>query len=925
MDIVFHRAEGDYIYYYGKDGREIAVLDLVGGFGASLFGHNHPELLGIAQRTLADHLPFNAQASVRGRAGRLAEALSERVGRFTGRQYVTTLASTGTEAVEAAIKHAELERFNNHQLFLAKALEDVRRLRIRLRAGTAYLPHDFLKTSGDLLCNVPFETLGAMLQGFEVAVNNALNAQPQFLAIAGDFHGKSTGSLQLTYREEFRNPWKNIGVKVAFVPSEDQGTLERVVDCARINLPEISYEEDGRVALRYSSLVNVAACFCEPIQGEGGIHELSPRFLQALRSSADAEGFPLVIDEIQTGMGRCGTFLASERTNTRGDYYLLSKSLGGGLSKISALLVDSERYQNEFGYLHTSTFADDDYSSTIALGALALMDRDDSALIKGCSETGEELLNSLRCLQERFPEQIRDVRGRGLMIGVELAPQTKSSSPLLRVLSEQNGLSYLVSGYLLHEHAIRVAPTLADRAVIRIEPSAYFTIESCKRFCGALEHFLTDLRDANAARLLAFAMGSRAAHEVHHVSYGSPAHAAAVAPAEADARVAFLVHFSTPADLQNWEVGLSCFEEADCARFLDRIKGLLHPFILHETEIRSSTGKKVDLVVIGVPFTAAQAVDSMRDGSDWCLDLVREGVETARAMGCTVVGLGGHTSIVSNGGRSLVEDKLVLTNGNSLTVAAAHEAIFRTAKAIGLDLSICRLGVVGAAGNVGAALAELATDEVGQILLIGRKDVNRFLRPIAQRIYASALQSIAEGRCDGGIPRAIRGTQVVRRALSNGSKHSKEFLDWFCQALADELGEEAPIRCSDSMEELKSCELVVSATNSPHPVVSPCHIGYGNVVVCDVAVPQDVESRVEKERPQARVIRGGTVRAPLGQILGIPAIPLRGSELYGCLAETMLLGFVGCNDHFSYGPLSISRVRKIREWAAIHGFEMVDK
>src|SRR5260370_29594742 len=166
MDIVFHRAEGDYVYYRGKDGREIAVLDLVGGFGASLFVHNHPELVGIAQQTLADHLPFNAQASVRGRAGLIAEALSERVRRFTGRQYVITLASTGTEAVEAAIKHAELERFTNNQRFLATAREDVRRLRIRFREGTAFLPHHFLKTSGALLGARPFETLDGLLQIF---------------------------------------------------------------------------------------------------------------------------------------------------------------------------------------------------------------------------------------------------------------------------------------------------------------------------------------------------------------------------------------------------------------------------------------------------------------------------------------------------------------------------------------------------------------------------------------------------------------------------------------------------------------------------------------------------------------------------------------------------------------------------------------
>jgi len=924
MDIVFHRAEGDYVYYHNKDGREIAVLDLIGGFGASLFGHNHPELLGIAQQALADQVPFNGQASVRGRAALLAQALSERVERFTGRQYVITLGSTGAEAVEAAIKHAVLERFKDHQILLAKTREDVRRLRIRLREGTAFLPHDFLKTSGELLGEAPFETLDEMLRAFKVGVDDALETQPRFLAVTGDFHGKSTGSLQLTYREEFRKPWKNIGVRVAFIPSEDEAALEHEVDRAQINLPEISCQENGRVVLQHRPLVNVVACFCEPIQGEGGIHELSPGYLQALRRRADSTGFPLVIDEIQTGMGRCGTFLASERAGIRGDYYLLSKSLGGGLSKISALLVDAERYQNDFDYLHTSTFADDDYSSAIALSALKILDRDDNALIQQCREKGEAFLQALRCLQKRFPAQIRDVRGRGLMIGVELAPQIRSCSPLLRVLSEQNVLSYLVSGYLLHEHAIRVAPTLADRAVIRIEPSAYISHESCEYFCQALEQFLVHLRDADTGRLLAFLMGTKAASEPCAVNRGRST-LPAVCPSKADAHVAFLVHFSTPVDLQKWEAGLSCFREADCARFLDRVKGLLHPFILHETEVRSSTGKKVELTVIGVPFTAAQALDSMREGSDWCLDLVREGVEAARMLGCTVVGLGGYTSIVSNGGRSLVEDELVLTNGNSLTVAAAHEAILRVAKAIGLDLRTCLLGVVGGAGNVGAALAELGADEVGKILLIGRRDVNRFLRPVAQRIYASALQRVAEGSCDRGIAQAISETHVVRHAVRNGYTHSKEFLDGFYQALADEMGDAVPIRCSDSMGELESCQVVVSATNAARPVVSPAHIGYGPVVVCDVAVPQDVESAVESERPQARVIRGGTVRAPLGQILGIPAIPLRGSELYGCLAETILVGFVGCDDHFSYGPLTISRVRQIREWAAIHGFEMLEK
>jgi acetylornithine/succinyldiaminopimelate/putrescine aminotransferase/predicted amino acid dehydrogenase len=924
LDIIFHRAQGDYLYYQDEHGREVEVLDLIGGFGASLFGHNHPELIGVAQKALSDHLPFNAQGSVRGRAGLLAQALSERVGRSTGREYVVTLANTGAEAVEAAIKHAELEKFRQNERLLEKARAQVRMLRLRLREHSAYLPADFCTTAAALLGEPPFETLDAMLTRFDAAVRSALEAAPRFLAIVGGFHGKSTGSLQLTYRKEFREPWKGLGRSVAFIPREDEVALDSEVERARINVPVIRYEADGRVVLGQSTLVNIVACFSEPVQGEGGIHELSPGFLRALRRCADAAGFPLVMDEIQSGMGRCGTFLASELAGVRSDYYLLSKSLGGGLAKISALLVDKERYESEFGYLHTSTFADDDYSSAIALAALAMVDNNDGALIQQCREKGEALLQRLRSLQARFPEQIREVRGRGLMIGVELVPQLTSSSPLLRLLSEQGVLSYLVSGYLLHEHAIRVAPTLADHAVIRIEPSVGVSTESCDRFCRALEDLLTNLRAANTAQLLSFAIGNWTRHWVSPIN-GTDAAPLVRHRGRVDARVAFLVHFSTAADLQNWEKNLSCFEEADCARFLEQTRGLLHPFVLYETEVHSPTGKTVELVVVGVPFTAAQAIKSMREGSDWCLDMVKEGIELARKVGCTVVGLGGHTSIVSDGGRALVEDELVLTSGNSLTVAAAHEALFRVAKRIGLDARTCRLGVVGAAGNVGATLAELAADEVSKILLIARKDADRFLRPVAQRIYRAAFERVVDGHFHRGIAEQIADTKAVRKALSDGHGYLERFLSRIYDFLAEELGDDAPIRFSDSMQDLQSCQLVITATNAARPVVSPAHIADRAVVVCDVAVPQDVEHTVESQRPLARVIRGGIVKAPLGQVLGIPAVPLRGSELYGCLAETILLGFSGCSNHFSYGPLSIARVRQIREWAAIHGFEIAEK
>ena len=110
------------------------------------------------------------------------------------------------------------------------------------------------------------------------------------------------------------------------------------------------YADDGELRLTPNAISRIGAFFFEPIQGEGGIRPLPARFLADARELADAEGFALVADEIQTGMGRTGYFFATEHARVRVDYALLGKSLGGGLTKIGALLVASDRYVEDFLY-----------------------------------------------------------------------------------------------------------------------------------------------------------------------------------------------------------------------------------------------------------------------------------------------------------------------------------------------------------------------------------------------------------------------------------------------------------------------------------------------------------------------------------------------------------------------------------------------
>jgi acetylornithine/succinyldiaminopimelate/putrescine aminotransferase len=165
------------------------------------------------------------------------------------------------------------------------------------------------------------------------------------------------------------------------------------------------------------------------------------------------------------------------------DYLCLSKSLGGGLAKIGALLVKRQRFVEDFSVKHTSTFAEDDFSCDIAYKALELLERDE--LPKRCAALGRFLADQLEELRSIYPDEIREVRSHGLMIGFELQDHSDSRNYTLRMLSRQGYLGYFAAAFLLNEHDIRVVPTLSDPCTLRIEPSAYITERDLIRFVRA--------------------------------------------------------------------------------------------------------------------------------------------------------------------------------------------------------------------------------------------------------------------------------------------------------------------------------------------------------------------------------------------------------------------------------------------------------
>lgn len=868
LDIVYERGEGAYLVGHTSEGRALTVLDMVGGYGACLFGHDAPSVREAARGHLAPGRPYLVQGSVRPNAALLCERLSERVGRATGRSYVVTLASTGAEAVEAALKHAFFERHERERAEADAHARTVRKLRGLLARGELVRGAAF-EAQVERLLGRTEPDLEAIIREVEARRTQSAERRVVLLTLERGFHGKLTGALSLTANDKYKRKGYAIDAKVRTLAPHDVAAFERVLREHQYSVPELVLE-GNELILRERAASDVVALFLEPIQGEGGVHEVPLAMLERAREAADAQGFPLVFDEIQSGMGRTGTFLASEPTGVRADYYTLSKSLGAGIAKVAALLVDADRYVSEFGEVHTSTFAEDELSSAVALAALDLLDADDGALLRTIAERGAYLRERLLSLAGSFPDLVVAVRGRGLMAGIELAKLTHTSSAFLRVVSEQDLLGFVVASYLLHVHGIRALPTLSAANTLRVQPPALITTQEIDRFCEALRQAFILMRMGDARSLVGHLMGMgpratklplpRKAREAR--KKGAP-------------RVAFLAHFPEPRHLREWDPSFADCDDAACARLLERTSGLLEPFVSERAVVRSANGAEVELIVIGLAFTAEQVMDAFKRGdADRYRELVREAFELARKEGATIVGCGGYTSIVSDNCRDLIDDELLVTSGNSVTAAAAVQAALAAATRLGLNE--LRVGVVGALGNLGSVLAELLAPHASSIVLAGRRGGKKRLLPRAQELE----KAIVEAGCS------------------------------------------AVVEVADDLTALTRCNLIVSATNAPRAIIEPRHVADGPVVLVDVAVPGDVAEDVARERPKALVLGGGVAQLPLGQRLSFGGMDLPSGEVYGCLAETLLLGLDRASRSLSVGALTVAGVREASELAARHGFTL---
>jgi len=257
----------------------------------------------------------------------------------------------------------------------------------------------------------------------------ASTKRKKIISTYNSYHGKTLGALSVSGREIYKK-YLNLLPDIYFVEYNNIEQIEQIADN------------------------ETAAIIVEPIQGEGGIIIPNDNYLPKLREICDKNNCLLIIDEVQTGLGRTGYLFEYQRYNIKPDILVLAKALSGGVIPIGAILGNEKAWEifNENPLFHTSTFGGNSLSITAALETIKYTINND--LPKQAQEKGEYFLKNLKELQTKYQDIIKDVRGKGLMIGIELINEEYAASIF----------SYLI------QNGIITAYTLNQPKVIRIEP-----------------------------------------------------------------------------------------------------------------------------------------------------------------------------------------------------------------------------------------------------------------------------------------------------------------------------------------------------------------------------------------------------------------------------------------------------------------------
>jgi putrescine aminotransferase len=275
-----------------------------------------------------------------------------------------------------------------------------------------------------------------------------------FISTENSFHGKSLGSLSVTGRPVFRDPFQPLLHDVAFVPYGDAAAIGK--------------------AIRKET----AAVILEPVQGEGGVIVPPDDYFPKVREICSKHDVLLIADEVQTGLGRTGALFGVNHWNIVPDIMCLAKALSGGVIPCGAFTTRDEIYAafHANPMWHSSTFGNNPLATTAAAKAIEITVRE--RLSERSARLGTALLGRLKGLQEKYPKAILEVRGKGLLMGMEMRDEDLGGA-----LADA-----------LYGRRILVAYALNRPRVIRIEPPLNIPEEYLDRLVEGIDDSLKTLR-----------------------------------------------------------------------------------------------------------------------------------------------------------------------------------------------------------------------------------------------------------------------------------------------------------------------------------------------------------------------------------------------------------------------------------------------
>lgn len=740
--------------------------------------------------------------------------------------------------------------------------------------------------------------------------------RPVILSANNGFHGKTMGAVSATANPIYSEPFLVDTQHFDKIPFNDLDALDQRL-------------QKG----------DVAAFIVEPIQGESGMRTPAKDYISYAAKLCHQYGTLIIVDEIQTGLGRTGSLFAIEHESDANniDILLLSKALGGGVVPIGAMLCTKEIWREEFGLYHSSTFSSNGVICEVALATLEKLMSNNYAIVKNARVMGEYFKDKLQNLVERYPVAFSKVDGKGLMLGLSINPHSWNKSMFMTHVDSLGFVPALISGHLLEYHNILTAPVTNKGNVLRLEPALTVTSEQIDLVINALEEVAVLISQNRFHELLAYvANEEKSTQSIDEINIYSDdglvdsCDIFMLDNAKCSGSFAFLIHplddqvlfESLPSSIQrfgikeNWMNWIKLWT-----------KKFYSPARVNSFPVGGDgDGRWIMGHLIASPLTPHQM---MRLGKSDREALINEYLNVAKSLDVDIVGLGAFTSVISRGGREAINKGVNITTGNSLTAIASANALIKACEQKNVDITSERVAVIGAAGSIGRVLSLRLAEQAKNLILLGNPNNPKAqdkLMSVAGEMYWSAL------RADRHTKRHELGVYLLKLL---GQKQANELLhsfdgenfEVFAQNInsvfRDELGMNPPVSVSvDVKKELGNCLIVISATSAGKSFIDSSWLKSG-AVVCDVSRPLDFMESVAHERKDVFVFEGGILHYPQSlrfgseDVLGFPA----GINL-ACLGETVALCIRDSGRNYSIGErLDYQEACEIYNFAKNAGFE----